>query len=78
VLRAAGETETAQENTQDRLELEEGVPELQSDRGTNCSSAFFFFSFIFIITACIMKFYVCFIIFFCLLGLYFASLIQIS
>jgi hypothetical protein len=33
-LRAAGETETTEENIQDWLELDEGV----SDRGGNCYS----------------------------------------
>jgi hypothetical protein len=35
VLRAAGETETTQENSQNRLELDEGVPGFH-DRKRNC------------------------------------------
>jgi hypothetical protein len=47
VLRAAGETETAPENIQDRLELEEGDPGFQF-----LTKKFlqFFYSFIFIST----------------------------
>jgi hypothetical protein len=43
MLRAAGETETTQENIQDWLQLDEEDPEFSaSDRGRNCCSDFFY------------------------------------
>jgi hypothetical protein len=53
-LRAAGETETTQENIQDWLELDEGDPEFQllTEEET---AAVIFFSFIFISTIYIIK-----------------------
>jgi hypothetical protein len=45
VLRAAGETETTQENIQDWLQLDEGDPGFQLLTGRNCcSDTFFLFS----------------------------------
>jgi hypothetical protein len=52
VLRAAGETETTQENIQDWLKLAEGNSEFQV-----------VFLFTFISTAYIIKFLICFLIF---------------
>jgi hypothetical protein len=43
VLRAAGETETTQENIQDWLELDEGDPGFQLLTGRNCCSDFFIY-----------------------------------
>jgi hypothetical protein len=45
VLRAAGETETMQENIQDWLELDEGDPGFQLLTGGNCCSDTFFYLF---------------------------------
>jgi hypothetical protein len=46
VLRAAGETETTQENIQDWFELDEGEPWISaSDRGINCCSGILFYLF---------------------------------
>jgi hypothetical protein len=46
VLRAAGETETTQENIQDWLELDEGDTGFQLLTGGNCCSDIFLFIFI--------------------------------
>jgi hypothetical protein len=54
VLRAAGETETAQGNVQDWLQLAEGDPGLQFLTGRNCYNDIFIF--IFISSAFIIKF----------------------
>jgi hypothetical protein len=53
VLRAAGETETTQENIQDCLELDEGDPGFQFLREEEISTVIFLF--IFIITALSQK-----------------------
>jgi hypothetical protein len=78
VLRAAGETETTQENIQDWLELGD------VDRGFQLLTeeeiaTVIFLLFIFISTTCIIKFSIYLFpkFFFCLLGLYFALLIRI-
>jgi hypothetical protein len=55
VLRAAGETETPQENIQDWLQLDEGDPGFQLLTGEEVA-AVIYFSFIFISTAYIIKF----------------------
>jgi hypothetical protein len=52
VLRAAGETETTQENIQNLLHVDEGYPRFQfSNRGRNCYSDIFLFIFISIMYA---------------------------
>jgi hypothetical protein len=43
VLRAAGETETTQENIQDWLELDEGDTEFQLLTGRNCYTDIYLF-----------------------------------
>jgi hypothetical protein len=74
LLRAAGETEITQENIQDFLELD-GDLGFQLLTEEEISAVIFLF--IFISTACIIKFsiYLFSKFFFCLLGLSFASLI---
>jgi hypothetical protein len=78
MLRSAGETETTQENIQDWLELDEGDPGFQVLREEEIAAVIFSL-FIFISTTYIIKFsiYLCSKFFFCLLGLYFASLMRI-
>jgi hypothetical protein len=46
VLRAAGETETTQENIRDSLELDEGNHGFQLLTGRNCCSDIFLFIFV--------------------------------
>jgi hypothetical protein len=71
VLRAAGETETAQ----DWLELDEGDPGFQLLKDEEIASDIFY---LFLSTLPILNFrFICFLSF-CLLGLSFASLIRIS
>jgi hypothetical protein len=81
VLRAAGETETAQANIQDWLQLDEGDPGFQflvSLQFLIKGSKMLHFSCIFASTAYIIKFSIYFFLRFCCLsGLYFASLIRI-
>jgi hypothetical protein len=48
MLRAAGETETAQENIQDWLQLDEGDPEFQLLTNEENVAVFFFFISIFL------------------------------
>jgi hypothetical protein len=77
VLRAAGETETTQENIQDRLELDEGDPGFQLLTEEEVAAVIFFLLF-FIGTAYVIKFPIyLFYKFFGRLGLSFASLIRI-
>jgi hypothetical protein len=44
-LRAAGETETTEENLRDRFELDEGDPGFQLLTGRNCCSDIFYIYF---------------------------------
>jgi hypothetical protein len=76
VLRAPGETEPTHENIQGWLELDEGDPgfQLLTDRNC-CSDIFYLFS---SALPVLLNFpFICFIICFILIGLPFASLIQI-
>jgi hypothetical protein len=76
VSRAAGETETTQENIQDWLQLDEGDPGFQILTEEEIVSVIFFL-FIFISTAYIIQFSTyLFSKFFCLLWVCFASLIR--
>jgi hypothetical protein len=79
VLRAAGETETTQENIKVWINLDEGVPwSSASDRGRNCCSDIFFFNLFSSALPVLLNFsFICFLSFFYLLGLSFASLIRI-
>jgi hypothetical protein len=74
VLRAAGETETTQENIQDWLQLDEGDPGLQLLTEEEIAAVIFFYLSILISIAYIIKIP----IFFCLLGLSFVSLIRMT
>jgi hypothetical protein len=56
VLRAAGETETTQENIQDWLELDEGDPEFQLLREKEIATVIFSYLFIVTSTTYIIKF----------------------
>jgi hypothetical protein len=56
VLRAAGETETTQENIQDWLQLDEGDPGFQLLTEEDIAAVTFFNLFIFISTTYIIKF----------------------
>jgi hypothetical protein len=75
VLRAAGETETTQENIQHWLQLDEGDPGFQLLTEEEIAAVIFFI----FNTTCIDKFSIYLFSkgFFCLLRLYFASLIRI-
>jgi hypothetical protein len=76
VLRAAGETQTTQENIQDLLELDEGPRISVSDKRKNfCSDIFYLLSSELPI---LLNFqFICFLSFSCLLELSYASLILI-
>jgi hypothetical protein len=76
VLRAAGETETTQENIQDWIEVGERDPGFQLLIEEDISVVMFF---IFICATHIIKFsiYLLSEFFFCLLGISFTSLIRI-
>jgi hypothetical protein len=76
VLRAAGETETTQENIKDWLGLDEGDPGFQFLTKEEIVAVIFLF--IFVSTTYIIKFSIyLFYKFFCLSGLPFVSLIRI-
>jgi hypothetical protein len=78
VLRAAGETETTQENIRDWLQLDEGDPGFQLLTEEEIAAVIFFHLFIFISTTYIIKFSVyLFSKYFSLLELSFASLIRL-
>jgi hypothetical protein len=62
VLRAAGETETTQENIQDWLQLDEGDPGFQVLTEEEITAVIFFY--LFFSTTYIVKFSVCFLFFF--------------
>jgi hypothetical protein len=74
VLRAAGETETTQENIQDWLELDVEEPGFQLRTEEDIAAVIFFYLFMFVITTCIIKFSS----FSYLSGLSFASLIRVT
>jgi hypothetical protein len=83
VLRAAGETETGQENIQDWLEPDEGDPEFQLHVFLyllNKGCTVIIFLFIFTSTTYIIKFsiYFCRSFFFLSFGALFGSLIQMK
>jgi hypothetical protein len=75
VLRAAGETETTQGNIKDWLELDEGEPgyQLLTDEEISGVISFYLFS----SALPTITFSTCFINFYCLFGLSFASSILI-
>jgi hypothetical protein len=75
VLRAAGKTETMQENIQVWLELAEGDPGFQLLTEEEIAEVIFFL-FIFISTIYIITFLVYILSIFCLLRLFFASLFR--
>jgi hypothetical protein len=80
VLRAAGETETTQENNQDWLQLDKGDPGFQFlTEEETAAVIFIFYLFIFISITYIIKFYIYFfsVFFFCILGSPFSSLIWV-
>jgi hypothetical protein len=56
VLRAAGETETTQENIQGLLQLDEGDPGFQLLTEEDFAAVIFFFFFTFLCTVYIMNF----------------------
>jgi hypothetical protein len=62
VLRAAGETETTQENIQDWLQLPEGDPGFQLLTEEEIAAVIFLFDFI--STTYIIKFSICFLSFY--------------
>jgi hypothetical protein len=65
VLRAAGETETSQENIQDWLELDEGNPEFQLLTEEEIAAVVFFVLFIPSALTILLNFlFICFLIFF--------------
>jgi hypothetical protein len=74
VLRAAGETETTQENVQDLLELDQGDPGFQLLTEEEIAAVIFFYLFSSTLPILSNLPFICFIIFL-FLGLYFASLI---
>jgi hypothetical protein len=75
VLRAAGETETTQENIQDWPALDEGDPGFQLLTEEEVADIFYLF---WSALPIVLNFpFICFLIFFSLLGLSVASLIQI-
>jgi hypothetical protein len=76
VLRAAGQTETTQENIQDWLEPDKGDPGFQLLTEEEIAAVIFFL-FIFISTTYIIKFSIYLFSIF-VLGLYFASLIRMT
>jgi hypothetical protein len=61
VLRAAGETETTQENIQDWLELDEGDPGFQLLTEEEIAAVIFFHLFSSTLPTRIIKFTVCFL-----------------
>jgi hypothetical protein len=78
VLRAAGETETTQENVQAWLEMDEGDPGFQILTEEEVA-AVTFFSYLFLSALPLLSNipFICFVSPFCLLGLSFAFLIPI-
>jgi hypothetical protein len=76
VLRAAGETETSQENIQDWLQLDEGDSGFQLLTEEEIS-AIYFFLFSSALPVLLNFPFICFLSFFYLLGPTFASLIRI-
>jgi hypothetical protein len=76
VLRAAGETETTQENIQDWLQLDEGYPGFQFLTEEEIVAVIFFYLFSSAVPTYLKFSFICFLLF-CLLGLSFASLIRI-
>jgi hypothetical protein len=80
VLRAAGATETTQENIRNWLELGEGGPEYQLLTEDEITAVKFFFYLSSSALPILLHFpFICFLIFFvCLLGLFFVSLIQMT
>jgi hypothetical protein len=65
VLRAAGETETMQENIQDWLELDEGDPGFQLLTEKEIAAVIFFYLFSSALIT-LLYFPICFLSFFCL------------
>jgi hypothetical protein len=77
MLRAAGETETTQEYTQDWLELDEGNPGFQLLTEEEIAAVIFFNLFSLALPILFNFPFICFLIYFCLSVLAFASLISI-
>jgi hypothetical protein len=73
VLRAAGETETTQENIQDWLELDEGDLGSQLLTEQEIAALIFYYLFSSALPILLNFLFICFLFFFCLLGLPFAS-----
>jgi hypothetical protein len=77
VLRAAGKTETTEKNIQDWPELDEGDPGFQLLTQKEIATAIFFYSFSSALPILLFCPCICFLGYFCLLGLPLASLIRI-
>jgi hypothetical protein len=60
VLRAAGETETTQENNQDWLELDEGDPEFQLPTEDEISAVIFLYLFSSALLMSLLVLFICF------------------
>jgi hypothetical protein len=79
VLRAAGQTESTQENVQDWLELDEGDPGFQLLTEEEIAVVIFFFYLFSSALPILLNFpFICFLNFLYVLGLSFALLIQMT